>query len=67
MDKDDGEPEVKLASGPSTAFTGEVVKIKGKRMTREGEPIADRPGGEWERSHCSKLLSRKSTHLCYSS
>lgn len=39
MEGDDGEPEVKLASGPSTAFMWEVVKVKGKRMTGGVNPL----------------------------
>lgn len=60
---EDGQPpKVKVTFGSSTAFMGEVEKTKGKEMTQGCEPLANRPGGTWERSHCSKLLSRKITY-----
>ena len=57
-------PEVTLASDPLTSFKGEVEqKIKDKKNDPRREPQADRPGGAWERSHCSELLPRKSQCL----
>lgn len=43
--EEDIQPEVKLASGPSTALKGEVEKIKGKEMTHGCEALADRLRG----------------------
>lgn len=55
---------------------GEAEKIKDKEMIWEKkkkkemiwgcESMADRPGGAWK-GHCSNLLFRKMTCLCYSS